>query len=219
MKIINTKMTAKGVIIDFDWDCDFNRIKESLKDHFEEAGSFYEGTDLYFKIGPKELGLNYFKELFEIAENYLNSETGIYVIGQEVNKKRFDIPKDKKPKRQPIIEEEVSFKGDTVLIKGTIRSGQAVEHPHNLVILGDVNPGAEVKAGGDIIVFGRLMGLVHAGAGGKREAQVAALKMAPTQIRIANKISRPPEESNDQIFSPEKAFIKDDRIFVEKIDF
>lgn len=219
MKIINTKMTAKGVIIDFDWDCDFNRIKESLKDHFEEAGSFYEGTDLYFKIGPKELGLNYFKELFEIAENYLNSETGIYVIGQEVNKKRPDLPKDKKPKRQPIIEEEVSFKGDTVLIKGTIRSGQAVEHPHNLVILGDVNPGAEVKAGGDIIVFGRLMGLVHAGAGGKREAQVAALKMAPTQIRIANKISRPPEESNDQIFSPEKAFIKDDRIFVEKIDF
>lgn len=219
MKIINTKMTAKGVIIDFDWDCDFNRIKESLKDHFEEAGSFYEGTDLYFKIGPKELGLNYFKELFEIAENYLNSETGIYVIGQEVNKKRSDLPKDKKPKRQPIIEEEVSFKGDTVLIKGTIRSGQAVEHPHNLVILGDVNPGAEVKAGGDVIVFGRLMGLVHAGAGGKREAQVAALKMAPTQVRIANKISRPPEESNDQIFSPEKAFIKDDRIFVEKIDF
>ncbi len=121
-------------------------------------------------------------------------------------------------KKEAIIE-EVSFKGDTVLVKGTIRSGQAVEHPHNLVIMGDVNPGAEVKAGGDIIVFGRLMGLVHAGAGGKKEAQVAALRLAPTQIRIANKISRPPEDNDDQIFSPEKAFIKEERIIVEKIDF
>lgn len=219
MQIINTKMTAKGVIIDFDWDCEFDSIKESLIDHFEEAGSFYEGTDLYFKIGPKELGLSYFKELFEIAENYLNAETGIYVIGQEDKKKGPEIYKESKPKREPIIEEEVSFKGDTVLIKGTIRSGQAVEHPHNLVILGDVNPGAEVKAGGDVIIFGRLMGLVHAGAGGKREAQVAALKMAPTQIRIANKISRPPEDGKAQIFNPEKAFIKDSMIIVEEIDF
>jgi len=118
-----------------------------------------------------------------------------------------ELPKEPRPKRKPIIEEEVSFKGDTVLIKGTIRSGQAVEHPHNLVILGDV------------IIFGRLMGLVHAGAGGKREAQVAALKMAPTQIRIANKISRPPEDGKAQIFNPEKAFIKDSMIIVEEIDF
>ena len=218
MQIINTKMTAKGVIIDFDWKYDFDVIKDSLKSHFEEAGSFYEGTDLFFKVGQNELELNYFKELFEIAENFLSSETGIYLVGQEDNKESSDISKENRPKKEPIIE-EVSFKGDTVLVKGTIRSGQAVEHPHNLVIMGDVNPGAEVKAGGDIIVFGRLMGLVHAGAGGKKEAQVAALRLAPTQIRIANKISRPPEDNDDQIFSPEKAFIKEERIIVEKIDF
>ncbi len=218
METINTKMTAKGVIIDFDWEHNFEAIKNSLKDHFEEAGSFYEGTDLYFKVGTKELELNNFKELFEIAENYLSSETGIYLVGQEDNKERLNSSKESQPKREPIIE-EVSFKGDTVLVKGTIRSGQAVEHPHNLVIMGDVNPGAEVKAGGDIIVFGRLMGLVHAGAGGKKDAQVAALRLTPTQIRIANKISRPPEDSNDQIFSPEKAFIKEERIIVEEIDF
>ena len=218
MQIINTKMTAKGVIIDFDWKYDFDVIKDSLKNHFEEAGSFYEGTDLFFKVGQNELELNYFKELFEIAENFLSSETGIYLVGQEDSKESSDISKENKPKKEPIIE-EVSFKGDTVLVKGTIRSGQAVEHPHNLVIMGDVNPGAEVKAGGDIIVFGRLMGLVHAGAGGKKEAQVAALRLAPTQIRIANKISRPPEDNDDQIFSPEKAFIKEERIIVEKIDF
>jgi septum site-determining protein MinC len=62
------------------------------------------------------------------------------------------------------------------------------------VVIGDVNPGAEVIAGGDIVVWGRVRGLVHAGALGDEGAVICALDLAPTQLRIAGTIARSPEE-------------------------
>jgi len=72
------------------------------------------------------------------------------------------------------------------LIKGKLRSGQTVKHPGLVVIIGDVNPGAEILAGGDIIVWGKLQGVAHAGAFGDTTAVVCALEMVPTFVRIAD---------------------------------
>jgi septum site-determining protein MinC len=69
-----------------------------------------------------------------------------------------------------------------------------LRHPGHIVIIGDVNPGAEVVAGGDIVVWGRVRGLVHAGALEDEDAVVCALELAPTQLRIASHIARSPEE-------------------------
>ena len=81
---------------------------------------------------------------------------------------------------------------DARIVYSTLRSGQRVETEHSLVIIGDVNSGAEVVAGGDIIVLGNLRGVAHAGAydetGGGRV--IVALTMAPTQLRIGSVISR-----------------------------
>lgn len=81
----------------------------------------------------------------------------------------------------------------TVLIRRTLRSGQSIHFPGNVVVLGDVNPGAEIVAGGSIIVMGTLRGVVHAGATGIKNAVVTAFRLLPTQLRIADQITRAPD--------------------------
>ncbi|HHY35018.1 MAG TPA: septum site-determining protein MinC [Firmicutes bacterium] len=108
---------------------------------------------------------------------------------------------------------------ETLLYRGTVRSGQRVYHPGNLVILGDVNPGGLVQAGGDIVVMGALRGVAHAGAGGDVDSAIYALKLEPTQIRIANVIGRPPEgEERGPWKGPETARLKDGAIIIEAMD-
>jgi septum site-determining protein MinC len=101
-----------------------------------------------------------------------------------------------------------------VLIRRTLRSGRTVHSQGHVVIYGDVNPGAEIIAGGDVIVWGRLRGNVHAGANGDENAVICALDMMPTQIRIAGFISMPPSEKRRKA-RPEVALIRDNRIIVE----
>jgi len=104
---------------------------------------------------------------------------------------------------------------DCILTRRTLRSGQAVRHVGHVVIIGDVNPGTEVIAGGSVVVWGRLRGLVHAGALGDDNAIVCALLLAPTQLRIGNHIARPPEGEGRRPKSPEMALVRDGRIVVE----
>ncbi len=109
----------------------------------------------------------------------------------------------------------------TLYFRGTVRSGQSLEYPGNIVILGDVNPGAYVIASGDIIVMGRLNGVVHAGAEGEERAVVVGVAFFPSQLRIAHYIGRPPDESPkgkaERRSRTEKASIKDDAIVIESI--
>lgn len=108
----------------------------------------------------------------------------------------------------------------TLLVKGTLRSGQRVMYEGNLVILGDVNPGAEVVASGDILVLGTLRGMAHAGATGDSRAVVAALHLEPTQLRIANHISRPPAGERQTRLRgagrPELALVVGDTVVVDR---
>ena len=99
-------------------------------------------------------------------------------------------------------------------IKRTVRSGVRLEYEGNLVVLGDVNPGAEVVAGGDIVVWGKLRGTVHAGAMGNETAVVCALDLAPTQLRIAQHIARSPD-SRRRKPTPEVARVRDGQIVAE----
>ncbi len=101
-----------------------------------------------------------------------------------------------------------------VLIRRTLRNGRTVHSQGHVVIIGDVNPGAEVVAGGDVIVWGKLRGNVHAGANGDEEAVVCALDMTPTQLRIAGYITTSPPDKRRKT-RPEFAFIRNNQIVVE----
>jgi len=83
----------------------------------------------------------------------------------------------------------------------------------HVVVIGDVNPGAEITAGGNVIVWGRLRGVVHAGAGGDEEAVVCALDLAPTQLRIAGHIAVSPERRKDP--GPEIARIREGQLIAD----
>ncbi|MDP9371870.1 MAG: septum site-determining protein MinC, partial [Chloroflexota bacterium] len=84
--------------------------------------------------------------------------------------------------------------GEALYLRRTLRSGARVRHHGNLVIVGDINAGAEVVASGDIIVWGVVRGMVHAGALGDDGAIICALGLAPTQLRIGSHYALPPAE-------------------------
>ena len=96
---------------------------------------------------------------------------------------------------------------------GTLRGGQALHHVGNIVVVGDVNPGTELVASGDIVVFGRLLGVAHAGAQGDASARVYALSLQATQLRIASCIAVD-EDTRVPSSEPEVAFVRDGRIAI-----
>jgi len=95
---------------------------------------------------------------------------------------------------------------DPLYLQGTIRSGVEIRHAGTVIILGDVNPGGSIVAAGDILVWGRLKGLAHAGSNGGVNCRIMALRMEPTQLRIADKVARPPETPPME-YLPEVAYI------------
>jgi len=105
--------------------------------------------------------------------------------------------------------------GDGVLMRRTLRSGQSLRHPGHVIIIGDVNPGAEVIAGGDIVVWGKLRGVVHAGAMGNDQAVVCALHLAPPQLRIGSHIARSPDDKLGNRIRPETASVVDGQIVAQ----
>jgi septum site-determining protein MinC len=84
---------------------------------------------------------------------------------------------------------------DTLTVhRGTLRSGDHLQVEGSVLLLGDVNPGARISAGGHVLVWGRLRGMAHAGCGGDRNARIVALQLRPLQLRIADAVARGPED-------------------------
>lgn len=102
--------------------------------------------------------------------------------------------------------EPAQLLAEPLYLQITVRSGVEIRHPGTIVILGDLNPGGEVVAAGDIFVWGRLRGVAHAGADGNRNCRIMALQMEPTQLRIADAVARAPETPPSQ-FYPEVAYV------------
>ena len=107
-----------------------------------------------------------------------------------------------------------SATANALLLRETVRSGRSVWHEGHVIILGDVNPGAQIIAAGNVIVWGRLRGLVHAGANGDTAAVICALDLNPTQLRIADQIAVAPNDSRAAPI-PEQAAIREGQIIAE----
>lgn len=105
----------------------------------------------------------------------------------------------------------------TLYHSATLRGGQTLHHAGNIVVVGDVNPGAELVATGDILVFGRLAGIAHAGARGDENARIYALDLAPTQLRIATHIAAD-ERAKPRSVAPEAALVREGQIVVLPLD-
>lgn len=118
-----------------------------------------------------------------------------------------------KPGRAEVHETEKAPANAALWIQQTVRSGQKIAYEGNVVVVGDVNPGAEILAGGSVVVWGRLRGVVHAGAQGDEQAIVCALELSPTQLRIAGEIAISPARKGKP--RPEVARLKNGRLEAE----
>ena len=151
----------------------------------------------------RDIIANLKKKMIELKNLYQDDKTPILVIGKVLKNKEmeeiqnlirrfidvqieFDSPKVlglhgiKKSFYKEIATSETKFH------KGSLRSGQRMEFEGSLGIIGDVNPGAEVIAGENIVVLGELRGLAHAGAKGNRDAVIEAVEIEATQLRIGD---------------------------------
>ena len=99
----------------------------------------------------------------------------------------------------------------TLFHQGTLRSGEHLIGEGDILLLGDVNPGARVEAGGNVLIWGRLRGIAHAGKGGNENSKIIALELRPLQLRIANTVARGPAEK------PEPGLAEEARLHKGKI--
>lgn len=111
----------------------------------------------------------------------------------------------------------------TLYVQRTLRSGQSLKSDGNIVIIGDVNPGAEIIAKGDITVWGVLGGIAHAGSDGNNYSRIRALKLHAIQLRIGDIFARRPDTVNipyvqkTDLFTPEEARVSRKHIVIYKV--
>jgi septum site-determining protein MinC len=195
------------------WDV----LHSSLLGQIDEKEDFFKGARLALDVGGQELHVaemtdlrNELSErgimLWAILSSSSITENTAQILGlaTRLSKIRPDTP-------EPI--HVIPSEDSALWVKRTVRSGVRLEHEGNVVVLGDVNPGAEVVAGGSVIVWGRLRGVVHAGAKGDAEAVVCALDLSPTQLRIAAEVATTPERRSQPY--PEMARLKNGQLIAE----
>jgi septum site-determining protein MinC len=149
---------------------------------------------LYFgSAPPREAGASRSRAVREVqlSESARSLVADFAGARTDLASRRVSRPKTASPAARPKAApaEPVAIGPSTLYHRGTVRGGQALHNLGNIVVVGDVNPGAELVASGDIIVFGALRGVAHAGAQGDANARVIALELAPTQLRIATLIA------------------------------
>ncbi|MBV8151824.1 MAG: hypothetical protein JOY59_09720 [Candidatus Eremiobacteraeota bacterium] len=116
-------------------------------------------------------------------------------------------PGEPSPETEPAPSAAAETSPAVLYHRGTLRGGQSLANVGHIVVVGDVNPGAELLAGGDIVVFGVLRGVAHAGAQGDRSARVYALAFEPTQLRIADAIAAGDDDPQPGRGGPREAFV------------
>lgn len=216
-EMITLKLYKNGMVVYINENATYKEVKEALVKKFEESKNFFKGVK---KIGFKGLPLtnDEYVKLAEDISDVLNDNVEFWENPETPEQTTEEKVKGAINAKQ-ILDRAMSVEAEdeyTKFYKKTLRSGQLLESEGNVVIVGDVNPGAEVIAEGNIFVMGTVKGLVHAGKSGNREAVIVALNLSPTQLRIADLITRAPEGESKDYLSPELAYIKDDKIFIEE---
>lgn len=181
-----------------DMQTSYSDIKTAITEKLSKNKKFFAGSETKLVISGKEMTKAQRQEL----KRLLAMDYDIYDVSFSGALSAVDTQvevKQAQPKVQHFADPDVNlisknyFNAKSVFVSHTLRSGQRVECAGDVVVLGDVNIGAEVIAGGSVAVMGTLRGLVHAGATGRSDVVVAANALLPGQLRISGKIAVFPE--------------------------
>lgn len=207
------KGTKEGLYIILKDDADFETIKTHLDRKIKPSRKFFEGAKIV-NIKGKKLSLDEYDEIKSILQDDYNmTVTGKYdEVSQDVIAEVEDTKEKLTYTKLPY---EDIIEGRCLMLRATIRSGQLIEYKGNVIIIGDVNPGAYIKAEGSITVMGNLRGLAHAGINGDYSSFIAAYHIMANQLRIGDIIARAPEDKLYDSTGPEIAIVKQGNIIVQ----
>ena len=201
---INISMKKNQVIIKIDEGAEQKDIISSLKKKILELKNLYKDDKTPILITGKILKNKEMDEIQSFIKRFIDVPIDFdspKVLGLHGIKKTFY--------------KEVAT-SETKFHKGSLRSGQRLEYEGSLVIIGDVNAGAEVMAGENIVVLGNLRGLAHAGAKGNKDAIIEAVDIEAVQIRIADKVKEIEKDEGDIHKIKTSAYIDDnDELILE----
>lgn len=203
--IVTIKGTKDGLLFLLDDTCSLQELYTQLKEKIEQSHQqILSGPPIQItiKLGYRHLTPEQEQELKGIIA--LKSNLVIKSIDSSVI-----------TKEQALLDKLASM---IRVETRTIRSGQELRHRGDLLLLGDINPGGGVYCTGSIFVLGSLRGLAHAGYDGDERAIIAASQLRPTQLRIADVISRPPDEWMDGSNEMEFAFLEDGQMSIDKLN-
>ena len=217
---IKIKGIREGLLVTLG-EGEWPELESTLLAHIDNQGDFLKGAQLTLDIGGqilKAADLGHLRDILSdrgiILRAVLTRSPSTEIAAQDLGlATRLSKPRQDRATR-PL---DTKLTGDeAILVKRTLRSGHNINYFGHVVVIGDVNPGAEIVAGGNIIVWGRLRGTVHAGADGNKNAVICALDMSPTQLRIADQISVMPSQKKKK--QPEVARLVDNRVIAELWD-
>ena len=219
---IQIKGTRRGLAITLGQG-EWQELLQELDERLTLADTFFRDSQVYLIAGKRRITQEQMQELLSTLENHSVKLISIRASSEatarvaQASGVRLALPKVRwAPSETGGLVDQ--WLGDGVLMRRTLRSGQSLRHPGHVVIIGDVNPGAEVIAGGDIVVWGKLRGVVHAGAMGNDQAVVCALHLAPPQLRIGSHIARSPDDKVGHRIRPETASVVDGQIVAQAWD-
>ncbi|GBL37347.1 probable septum site-determining protein MinC [Anaerolineaceae bacterium] len=195
-------------------------LEPVLYARMQEEDQFFRGARIILQVGKRELkaaDLGRLRDKFGDLEINLTAVLSEARLTQQAAKALgLQTQLAKTPARVAAAAAAKLEPGLTMaaLMQQTLRSGRTINHAGHVVVIGDVNPGAEILAGGSVVVWGRLYGVVHAGAAGDVEATVCALDLSPQQLRIGKLITTSPVRRGQP--EPEMAHVRDGQIVAER---
>lgn len=184
--VINIKGTKQGLIIVCDPGRDFEEIKKALLHKMESARGFFKGARFSFLQLQNAAVPDQTKELENICVSFGMVPNGEFNLAGLPSGK----PVSRKQAGARVRQEDGE---SSLLVYKSLRSGQRVSYRGHVIIIGDVHPGAEVFADGNVLVMGACRGMVHAGVSGDRSARVIAARLAPMAVNIAGERHAPDE--------------------------
>jgi septum site-determining protein MinC len=203
---VTIKGTKDGIVLHLDDSCSYHELKKEL----DEKLSANQTTQAERQLTPVKV---------DVGNRYLDDAQR-----EEIK----DLIRQKKNLVVDAIESNVVLKAEVdklkaenevVTVTRIIRSGQVLEVPGDLLLIGDVNPGGTVIAGGNIFIMGSLKGIAHAGVLGNEKAVITASSMQPSQLRISDCLNRAPDKAqNNEKREMECAYIDDNhQIIVDRL--
>jgi len=204
--IIQIKGLRDGLLATFA-EATWEEQRLALLAQIDERTAFFQGARLALDVGKQSLRVN---DLVELRDYLSDRGISLWAVVSESPTTehtsqllgfatRISKPRPEEQKKYIDVSEDTAL-----FVNKTLRSGTRIEYPGNVVIYGDVNPGAEVVAEGNVIVWGRVRGMIHAGAKGDRDAFICALDLSATQLRIADESSaalKPQKDPKPEIAS------------------